>query len=471
MATKLQKARRVPPVPAWAQSEDIRPGMTYLRLTDIISGAIRGGVITAGSRLPTQRELAVALRLNVGTISRAYRRLQDDGLIDARPRHGSFVRMSPPSLDAGQTRVNLQTFACLPARFAEEFSGILSDLAKDLTAIRAIEGYKLQGAMGEHREAAAEWMRGDDWTPDPQQTLLVENTTNALFTLMLTLTDPGDVVAVEALTVPGVLTAAKVLNRRLVGIAMDEHGAIPEALAALCREHKPKLVILTPNLQNPTCAPMPVERRRAVADVLSNAGVLLIEDDLFRDLIPADEQAPRFASMLPDSTLVVTSTSKTVAQVIRLGMIVAPPSLFPSIATAVQAQSLFPPTLTADLFVRLQRAGALPRLKDSFREQFAERELLARELLGEYGLRSWPFAPFAWLPFPDSQQAQRFYLNAMQSGVAVRFSEEFAVPGANAEAGVRINIGAERDTEQFRGALQVLRDLLATQHPVLDVAP
>jgi DNA-binding transcriptional regulator YhcF (GntR family) len=49
------------------------------------------GVLAAGARLPTVRELAARLGVAVNTVARAYRELEQAGLVQTRGRHGSFV--------------------------------------------------------------------------------------------------------------------------------------------------------------------------------------------------------------------------------------------------------------------------------------------------------------------------------------------------------------------------------------------
>src|SRR5450432_3313757 len=53
---------------------------------------IAGGVLAGNTRLPTTRELAAALGINRGTVQTAYRRLQENGLVDGRVGSGTVVR-------------------------------------------------------------------------------------------------------------------------------------------------------------------------------------------------------------------------------------------------------------------------------------------------------------------------------------------------------------------------------------------
>jgi hypothetical protein len=67
--------------------------------------------------------------------------------------------------------------------------------------------------------------------------VICPGTQNALFNLLVVLTRPGDVVLTEALTYPGIKTAAAYTGVRLIGLPMDEAGILPDALNSACRDH------------------------------------------------------------------------------------------------------------------------------------------------------------------------------------------------------------------------------------------
>jgi len=64
----------------------------YAQIVEQIKRAVAAGVLAAGDPLPSLRETAVKLRINPLTVGRAYRQLEQDGLIETRHGLGSFVR-------------------------------------------------------------------------------------------------------------------------------------------------------------------------------------------------------------------------------------------------------------------------------------------------------------------------------------------------------------------------------------------
>lgn len=64
----------------------------YAQIVEQIKRAVAAGVLAAGDPLPSLRETALKLRINPLTVGRAYRQLEQDGLIETRHGLGSFVR-------------------------------------------------------------------------------------------------------------------------------------------------------------------------------------------------------------------------------------------------------------------------------------------------------------------------------------------------------------------------------------------
>jgi GntR family transcriptional regulator len=63
----------------------------YLQLIQQVRSALRLGLLQAGDRLPTVKEVSGALAINPNTVLKAYRELEYEGLVAARPGVGTFV--------------------------------------------------------------------------------------------------------------------------------------------------------------------------------------------------------------------------------------------------------------------------------------------------------------------------------------------------------------------------------------------
>jgi GntR family transcriptional regulator len=71
----------------------------YVQLRDQIHQAIGKGTLAPGAQLPTMREVAVALKVDLNTVQRAYAELERQGVITTVRGRGTFVAQAPPPID------------------------------------------------------------------------------------------------------------------------------------------------------------------------------------------------------------------------------------------------------------------------------------------------------------------------------------------------------------------------------------
>jgi DNA-binding transcriptional regulator YhcF (GntR family) len=79
----------------------------YEQLRAGISRLVALGQLAPGTKLPTVRQLATDLGLAPGTVARAYRELESEGIIITQGRHGTRVRQAPPPPPAAERQRRL----------------------------------------------------------------------------------------------------------------------------------------------------------------------------------------------------------------------------------------------------------------------------------------------------------------------------------------------------------------------------
>jgi GntR family transcriptional regulator len=107
----------------------------YVQLREHILALIGRGAIKPGSQLPTMRQVAVALRIDLNTVQRAYAELERDGVLAKRRGMGSFVTEAPPA--PRNARKQAQDFA---ARIAAQAKGQGIDLDELAAALAKLAG-------------------------------------------------------------------------------------------------------------------------------------------------------------------------------------------------------------------------------------------------------------------------------------------------------------------------------------------
>src|SRR5206468_6093838 len=102
----------------------------------------------------------------------------------------------------------------------------------------------------------------------------------------------------------------------------DAEGLVTDSLRQRLQASRPKLLFVLPNFQNPTGVTLAGERRQAVAEAATEAGVPLLEDDAYHDLRYDGEPLPPVAALARHPGALYTGTfSKTIVPGIRTGYV------------------------------------------------------------------------------------------------------------------------------------------------------
>jgi GntR family transcriptional regulator len=105
----------------------------YVQLRDQLATLIGRGLLKPGERLPTMREVAVALRIDLNTVQRAYAELERDGLLTLMRGSGTFVAEAPPA--PRNIRKQTQDFAARIAAQARAQGIDLGEVAEALAKL------------------------------------------------------------------------------------------------------------------------------------------------------------------------------------------------------------------------------------------------------------------------------------------------------------------------------------------------
>ena len=139
-----------------------------------------------------------------------------------------------------------------------------------------------------------------------------------------TFINPGDRVLVESPTFLGALQTFLVYQADLKSVETDGKGLIPEDLEKKIKMHRPKFLYTIPTFQNPTGITMVLERRKHVLEICERNGVVILEDDPYRDLRYTGEALPPIKSFDKTGNVIyLFSFSKIISPGIRVGAAVA----------------------------------------------------------------------------------------------------------------------------------------------------
>jgi len=245
--------------------------------------------------------------------------------------------------------------------------------------------YDLTEGFPPLREAVSTVLADRGIVAAPDEVLIASGSQGVLDGIGKILLDPGDLVAVEAPTYLGAIQAFSPYQPEYVEIATDDDGVVPESLDDVLSGNDVKLVYLVPTFQNPTGRTVPIDRRRRIAEIIEDHGVLLIEDDPYGALRFRGDPVPPIASMAPGHVVYVSTLSKVFAPGLRIGFSVAPAELRDWLVIAKQGVDLHTSTFNQALAAEYISGGFLaeqvPRIVDIYRPK---QELMMRALAEDF---------------------------------------------------------------------------------------
>ena len=367
-------------------------GPMFQRIADAMVADIRNGTLQPGDRLPGHRELAAKLGITVSTVSRAFREVIQQKLIDAGTRRGTHVRadigvatsnklgmLHQGAADAVRP-IDLRGHRAPLATWASALQCAMSDCGQD-DAFGASLDYVYGGGHLRHREAGATWFGITSGSaPDPDRVFICNGAQHALFCALLALCDHGDAVATERLTYSSFRAATPLLGLRLAPIDIDQHGLLPDSFEAACKAQRIKVLVCVPNLQNPTTVTLSEERRHAIVEIARRRNVLIIEDDVYGGL--TDTKLPPLVSLTPERVIRLTGLSKTLGPGLRIGYLDVPASMTGKIAAALHGTSWMASSLPAEVATRMICSGTAARILHENRAELAQRNAILRRILG-----------------------------------------------------------------------------------------
>ncbi|MFX0161829.1 MAG: PLP-dependent aminotransferase family protein [Candidatus Hodarchaeota archaeon] len=167
-----------------------------------------------------------------------------------------------------------------------------------------------------------------------QDVIITTGSQQALYAIIDTLIDPGDVILAARPTYLGFLAPAFKLGAEIVTVPTDLEGIIPEYVEKAilkCRAKfgkNPEILYVVPDSDNPKGTTLPFDRRKALFGIAEQHDLLIIEDQAYREIQFSGEPIKSIKALDKDNTRVayLRTTSKEAA-VLRIGYSVLPQPL------------------------------------------------------------------------------------------------------------------------------------------------
>ncbi len=437
----------------------------YVQLRDQLRALVHTGDLRPGDRIPASRELANQLGVHRTTVANAYAELESEGLIQGHVGRGTFIRgnghtlrltpPAPPVLDGNGnirweslfadergdealSRLTAETpehaVSFVMARPAEECFPI-EELRTCVDAVMRRDASKIlqfgpSDGYPQLKEALGEFLKREGLPVKDEELLITDGCQQSLDLICKAFLRPGDSVVLENPTYPGAIAIFSGARARCLAVPVRTHvepdGALGmdlEALEATLVANRVKLVVVTPDFQNPTGTSMPLASRRRLLELATRHQVPVIEDHIYARL---NSRAERVMSLkkLDHSNLVIhiDSFSKVAFPGLRVGWCVAPAKVIERLRLVKQTTDLHTDQLSQAALAEFLKRGMLTRHLGRMRKVYTSRQAALEEALRKHmpeGVR-WTHPEGGmcmWVELPPGFDANEMLIHVRERGV------------------------------------------------------
>jgi DNA-binding transcriptional MocR family regulator len=460
-----------------------------------LQASISNGTLRSGDRLPSMRELVKSRGLSPSTVFEALYLLERDGLVEARPRSGYYVKArraeatTPQRLDRPArprvveiSDVVLRVLATLADRDVVPIGSAFPDpslfpldrIARGMASrMRKLAPQRMlrdlsAGSEELRRRIALRYMSAG-MAASPDELVITSGAMEALGLCLQAVTRPGDLVAIESPAFYGCLQTLDRLGLRALEIPTDPTSGLDiDALAKALEKHPVKACWCMTNFQNPTGATIADAAKRKLVALLARRRIPLIEDDVYGELyFGLSRPLPAKAFDREGWVLHCGSFSKSLAPGYRVGWACA--GRFAREVQRLKLMSTISVAVPSQMAVLdyLERGPYEKHLR-TLREKLQRRcELAVSSIRKSFPRDTRITQPgggyFLWLQLPEHVDAMLLHSQALSQGVTTGPGHLFSSDDRY-RSFLRINFG-QADEGQMSDALSVLGRLATLAAP------
>ncbi len=459
----------------------------YRALADRIQQAIADGVYEPGERVASIRQFADSFDASINTLRAAFSLLQDRGVLETRPRAGTFVVTRPTWSDECDYVDDLvdaviEEYACRSAQVPVTAPMDVAVLPPELVpesrihaAVRAVAqrshplltGYATFDRTMELRSRISQWELVHGTAVSPDQLVLASSIELAMMQLLVLLNPARNPVAVQSPTYYGHLTILRTLGMPVFELPVAADGSFSVArLADAVNREQIALAVLDTSVHNPTGTSVPDHLLNEIAGLTAQGRLTVIEYGMLRDMrFGAGESPPLYNRAPSGSVFLCSSYAETLVPSIKAAWVAAG-SRASFVRDRWLATACFVSALELSVLEQLLSSRDIRRQQERIRgvvgTSMREAAELVRATFPRGTLVQHPSGGFAlWVKLPGGISGRRVFRAARDRGIAIAPGAMFARHPDDYDNHIRIAPGVL--TAAKRRAIQQLATIIASR--------
>src|SRR6201991_516232 len=373
-------------------------------------------VFRPGMRMPSIRKLALDKGVSRFTVVKAYERLVAQGYLDSRRGSGFYVRERLASPMPGERRTANEAapapstidvvwllrnmlhtstrpergpgLGYLPSRWldGELISGALRTIGRQSGA--QLLGFGTPQGFLPLRQQLQTRLEELEIGASPEHIVLVSGITQAIDLLARLYVQPGDAVVVGDPAWFQMFGRFASQGARLIGMPYTPEGPDLDALEALVKAWRPRMLVINSVLHNPTGTSLSAAQAFRILRLAEEYDFIVVEDDIYGDLCPPGYPATRLASLDQLKRVIyLGSFSKTLAANLRVGFIACAPEIAQAVADQKMLVNMTTPELNERVLYKILTEGHYRRHVERLRARLDTVRDKACRMLEKTGMR------------------------------------------------------------------------------------
>lgn len=478
----------------------------YLQIANGLIAQIRQGILKPGSSLPSSRNLAKTLNVHRKTVIAAYDELYAQSWVDVYPRKGIFVSKQLPdvsprklitkAIDAMHAEKTLFYVDENKASFLEmyvpnpEANLVFNDGFPDTRLVpvdllireyRRFANYRFtpkylmygpeQGSENLRTELSRFLGETRGLNVSADNILITKGAQMAMYLTAQVLLNKNDIVIVGEPGYDGANEVFEQAGAQLALVPVDEHGIDLDAVEAICKKKKVRMLYVVPHHHHPTTVTLSSERRMRLLELAMKYRFAIIEDDYDFDFHYASSPILPLASVdYYGNVVYIGSFCKTIAPAIRIGFMVAPKNLITQVTRLRKLIDRQGEQLLEEAMANLLKNGDISRhLKRTNKIYHERRDLLCnllKDRLSVYVNFKIPHGGFAiWLKYLNDVNPQMVSEKAARMGLTISNGKSYFHDKKTVNNAIRLGFASLNPIEMKNGVDILYKAVRSCQEP------
>ncbi|KOY81613.1 PLP-dependent aminotransferase family protein [Lysinibacillus macroides] len=412
-----------------------------------ITAQVERGDWVAGTKLPTQRQLALQFDVNRSTVQQALEELKAIGLLEARVGSGIYVTHNSWHTLIQQTQPNWQTYIETSLHKPNYHTIQLindyeqrdemirlgtGELAPSLLPIKEIEaslqelsfqpkalGYSSPQGNEQLRIAICNYVKKRGIDAEPQHVCIVSGALQALQLIAVGLLEQGSIVFQESTSYLNSIHPFQSVGMQMMSVQRDKQ------LAQTLTQRKRQAVFYAiPTLHNPTGDVWTAQEKRTLYEACQAARIPIIEDDVYHELLFEAPVPPIKAMDSSGQVLYIGSVSKTLSPGLRIGWLIGPTTVIERLADIKMQTDYGSSAISQEIVLHWLQSGKYDQHLSDLRQQLQQRADFVEQILQEkfQEVASWQTPKggfYIWLKFHQPIVDKEFFMRLIQRQVLI----------------------------------------------------